>query len=200
MIDFASYWPKGEKSKAMMYILIAIAVLGLIVVFIYNRLVGLRQNCRQGWADIDAQLRQRHDLIPNLVATVQGYAAHEKSTLDAVITARNAAVSARDPASMAAAEGGLTGALKGLFALAESYPDLKANENFQTLQHELSDVEDKLAASRRAFNAAAADYNSAREAFPAVLFARTLGFNDQGFWELGAEERPMITVAPEVKF
>jgi LemA protein len=184
----------------MLIVLIVIAVIALMVIFIYNRLVGLRQNCRQGWADIDAQLRQRHDLIPNLVSTVQGYAAHEKSTLDAVINARNSAVAARDPASMAAAEGGLSSALRGLFALAESYPDLKANENFQTLQHELADVEDKLAASRRAYNAAAADYNSSRESFPAVLFANALGFNDQGFWELEAGERPVISAAPEVKF
>lgn len=184
----------------MMIFLIAIAVFALMLIFIYNRLVGLRQNCRQGWADIDAQLRQRHDLIPNLVSTVQGYATHEKTTLDAVIAARNSAVSARDPASIAAAEGGLSSALKGLFALAESYPDLKANQNFQTLQHELADVEDKLAASRRAFNAASADYNGAREAFPAVLFASALGFSEQGFWELKADERPAIESAPEVKF
>jgi LemA protein len=184
----------------MLIILIAIAVIALIIIFIYNRLVGLRQNCRQGWADIDAQLRQRHDLIPNLVNTVQGYAAHEKSTLDAVILARNSAVAARDPASMAAAEGGLTGALKGLIALAENYPDLKANQNFQTLQHELADVEDKLAASRRAYNAAAADYNGSRESFPAVLFANALGFQDQSFWELNNDERPAISAAPAVKF
>jgi LemA protein len=184
----------------MLIILIAIAVIALIIIMIYNRLVGLRQNCRQGWADIDAQLRQRHDLIPNLVNTVQGYAAHEKSTLDAVITARNSAVAASNPASMAAAEGSLTGALKGLFALAENYPDLKANQNFLSLQGELADVEDKLAASRRAFNAAAADYNGSREAFPAVLFANALGFQEQGFWELSADERPAISAAPEVKF
>ena len=102
---------------------------------------GLRQNVRQGWADIDAQLRQRHDLIPNLVSTVQGYAAHEKSTLDAVISARNSALGANNPASAAAAEAGLSGALKNLFALAESYPNLKANQNFQTLQHELAAME-----------------------------------------------------------
>jgi LemA protein len=184
----------------MLIVLIVIAAIGLMVVFIYNRLVGLRQNCRQGWADIDAQLRQRHDLIPNLVSTVQAYAVHEKSTLDAVIAARNSAVAARDPASMASAEGGLTSALSGLIALSENYPDLKANQNFQTLQHELADVEDKLAASRRAYNAAAADYNSARESFPAVLFAGPLGFGDQGFWELGAEERPALSAPPEVKF
>lgn len=184
----------------MLIVLIVIVIAALLVIFIYNRLVGLRQNCRQGWADIDAQLRQRHDLIPNLVSTVQGYAAHEKSTLDAVISARNAALSAHDPASMAAAEGGLSAALKGVFALAENYPDLKASENFQSLQHELADVEDKLAASRRAFNAAAADYNSARESFPAVLFSGPLGFHEQGFWELGTAERPAISAAPEVKF
>jgi LemA protein len=184
----------------MLIILIVIIVIALMLVLIYNRLVGLRQNCRQGWADIDAQLRQRHDLIPNLVSTVQGYAAHEKSTLDAVISARNSAIAARDPAAMAAAEGGLSGALKGLFALAENYPDLKANQNFQTLQHELADVEDKLAASRRAYNAAAADYNGSRESFPAVMFAGAFGFAEQGFWELGADERPAISAAPEVKF
>ncbi len=181
-------------------VLIAVALLALTIIILYNRLVALRQNCRQGWADIDAQLKQRHDLIPNLVETVKGYAAHEKSTLDAVISARNSALSARNPAEAAAAEGGLSGALKGLFALAESYPDLKANQNFQTLQHEIADVEDKLAASRRAFNAAAADYNGAREAFPAVVFASGLGFGEQTFWELPAEDRPMIEAAPVVKF
>jgi LemA protein len=184
----------------MLVILIIVGLLALAIILIYNRLVGLRQNCRQGWADIDAQLKQRHDLIPNLVETVKGYASHEKSTLDAVITARNSAMSARSPAEAASAEGGLSGALKNLFALSESYPDLKANTNFQTLQHELADVEDKLAASRRAFNAAAADYNGSREAFPAVLFAGSLGFAEQGFWELSATERPAIEAAPQVKF
>jgi LemA protein len=177
-----------------------VALVGLIAIMIYNRLVGLRQNLKQGWADIDAQLRQRHDLIPNLVSTVQGYATHEKTTLDAVISARNSALGAATPAAAATAEAGLSGALKNLFALAENYPDLKANQNFQTLQHELADVEDKLAASRRAYNSAAADYNGARQAFPAVLFAGALGFNEEKFWELGAEERPAISAAPEVKF
>lgn len=183
-----------------LWILGIVIVIGLFVILIYNRLVGLRQNVRQGWADIDAQLRQRHDLIPNLVSTVQGYATHEKSTLDAVISARNSALGAANPAAAAAAENGLSGALKNLFALAENYPDLKANQNFQTLQHELSDVEDKLAASRRAYNAITADYNGARQSFPAVLFASSLGFGEEKFWELGAEERPVISVAPEVKF
>ena len=161
---------------------------------------GLRQNVRQGWADIDAQLRQRYDLIPNLVSTVQGYATHEKSTLDAAISARNSALGASNPAAAAVAEQGLSGALKNLFALAENYPDLKANQNFQTLQHELSDVEDKLAASRRAYNAAAADFNGAREAFPAVLFAGAFGFDEAKFWELGADERSTVGAVPAVKF
>lgn len=183
-----------------LWIIIAVVVLGLITIVIYNRLVGLRQNVRQGWADIDAGLRQRHDLIPNLVSTVQGYATHEKTTLDAVISARNSAIGASNPAAAVAAEAGLSGALKNLFALAENYPDLKANQNFQTLQHELADVEDKLAASRRAYNAVTADYNGARQAFPALLFAGALGFGDEKFWELGTEERPAISSAPEVRF
>ena len=183
-----------------LWIIIAVVVIGLVAIVIYNRLVGLRQNVRQGWADIDAQLRQRHDLIPNLVSTVQGYATHEKTTLDAVISARNSAIGAASPASAAVAEASLSGALKNLFALAENYPDLKANQNYQTLQHELADVEDKLAASRRAYNAVTADYNSARQAFPAVLFAGALGFGEEKFWELGTDERPTISAAPQVKF
>jgi LemA protein len=177
-----------------------VALIGIILIMIYNHLVNLRQSCRQGWADIDAQLRQRHDLIPNLVATVQGYAAHEKTTLDAVISARNSALSANSPASAAVAETGLSGALKNLFALSESYPDLKANQNFQTLQNELADVEDKVAASRRAYNGATARYNGSRESFPAVLFAKSFGFGEQTFWELDAGERGEVTEAPKVAF
>ncbi|MFC4291615.1 LemA family protein [Sphingorhabdus arenilitoris] len=184
-----------------MWIIITVLILAAIMlIFIYNRLVGLRQNCKQGWADIDAQLRQRHDLIPNLVETVKGYAAHESKTLDAVVAARNSAISARGPDRMAQAEAGLSGALKGLFALAENYPDLKANTNFLSLQGEMADVEDKLAASRRAFNAAAADYNAARESFPAVLFASGFGFTAQEFWELNADDRPLLESAPKVEF
>ncbi|WP_430386225.1 LemA family protein [Blastomonas fulva] len=177
-----------------------VAVLLLAVVLIYNRLVALRANCRQGWADIDAGLRQRHDLIPNLVNTVQGYAAHEKSALEAVIAARGNALAARGPGEAQGAEMALGGALKNLFALAEAYPDLKANTNFQTLQHELADVEDKLAAARRAYNAASADYNAGIESFPAVLFAGALGFKPQNFWELGNDERATLGNAPKVSF
>ena len=116
------------------------------------------------------------------------------------MSARNSALGASNPAAAAVAEQSLSGALKNMFALAENYPDLKANQNFQTLQHELSDVEDKLAASRRAYNAATADFNGAREAFPAVLFAHMFGFDEAKFWELEAEERSTVGAAPAVKF
>ena len=178
---------------------VIVVLLGLILIGIYNRLVGLRQNCNQGFADIDAQLQQRNDLIPNLVNTVKGYATHEKDTLDAVIAARSRAMGATG-ASAAAAEGELAGALGKLFALAEAYPDLKANTNFQTLQHELADIEDKLAAARRAYNAAAADYNGAREAFPAVLFANAMGFAQRDFLTIADNNRAAVSAVPNVQF
>jgi len=185
----------------MELIILGIVVVTLVaIVLIYNRLVGLRANCRQGWADIDAGLRQRHDLIPNLVSTVQGYAAHEKSALEAVVAARGNALAAKGPGESQGAEMVLGGALRNLFALSEAYPDLKANTNFQTLQHELSDVEDKLAAARRAYNAASADYNTGIESFPAVLFAGPLGFKPQSFWELAVEERTTVGSVPKVAF
>jgi LemA protein len=138
--------------------------------------------------------------VPNLVETVKGYAAHEKGTLEAVIKARNAAVSAQGPAAQAAAEGMLQGALRQIFALAEAYPDLKANQSFQQLQSELSDLENKIAASRRFFNNAAAEYNATRESFPAVLFAQSMGFGPQEFFNLDEAERKAVSAAPQVKF
>ena len=128
-----------------------IVLIGLWLVMTYNGLVSLRQRCRQAFSDIDVQLKQRHDLVPNLVETVKGYAAHERGTLEAVIQARNAAIAAQGPAAQAQAEGMLQGALRQLFALAEAYPDLKANQNFQQLQSELADLENKIAAARRFF-------------------------------------------------
>lgn len=168
-----------------------------LIIGIYNQLVGLRQNVRQGVADIDAQLRQRHDLIPNLVETVKGYAGHEASTLEAVITARNAAASG-EPNS--GAEQGLTSALSNLLALGEEYPDLKASANFQDLQRELADVEDKLAAARRALNAAVARFNSAREAFPAIVFSGALGFKQADFNRLDDSERGTVDQTPRIAF
>lgn len=174
-----------------------IALLAVVMgISIYNRLVALRQNVNQGVADIDAQLRQRHDLVPNLVATVQGYAAHERETLDNVVAARNRATVEHSPES----EAQLRGALDRLLALGEAYPDLKASANFQALQGELTDVEDKLAAARRALNAAVSRYNAARESFPAVLFASALGFLQADFHRLDASERGVVDQVPQVRF
>lgn len=174
-----------------------ILILVVMVIWIYNQLVSLRQGVRQGVADIDAQLRQRHDLIPNLVETVKGYAGHETETLQAVIAARNAAASG---APSSGSEQQLRGALDNLLALGEAYPDLKASANFQSLQNELGDVEDKLAAARRALNAAAARFNAARESFPAVLFANMLGFAEADFHRLDDSEKGTVDQVPSIKF
>jgi LemA protein len=185
----------------MEWVILAIIVVAVIYgIATYNGLVGLRQRVNQAFADIDVQLKQRHDLIPNLVETVKGYAAHEKTTLDAVVEARNKALVAQGPAQQAAAEQQLSGALGRLIALSEAYPDLKASANFQQLQSELSDVENKLAAARRFFNNAVSEYNAAIQALPAVLFAGPLGFQPREFFDVGAEARQTLDVAPSVKF
>ena len=176
-----------------------IVVLAFIVFTAYNRLVALSQRVNQAFADIDVQLKLRHDLIPNLVETVKGYASHERGTLEDVIKARNAALSAQGPAQVAAAENALTGALGRLFALAEAYPDLKANTNFQQLQTELSDIENKIAAARRFFNNAVQEYNTGIQQLPAALFAGALGFTKKDFFDLG-ETRTTLEQAPAVKF
>jgi LemA protein len=180
-------------------------VLGIIVallvwvIVIYNGLVALRQRVSQAFADIDVQLKQRHDLIPNLVETVKGYATHERGTLEEVVKARNVAMAANGPAQQAAAENMLSGALRQLFALSEAYPDLKANQNFQQLQAELSDIENKLAAARRFFNNAVQEYNTGIEQFPAALLAGPFGFRPREFFDV-AEARPQLEQAPGVKF
>jgi LemA protein len=180
-------------------------VLGVLVVLVfwifsvYNGLVAMRQRVDQSFADIDVQLKLRHDLIPNLVETVKGYAGHERGTLEEVVKARNAALTAQGPAQVAAAEGQLTNALRGLLALSEAYPDLKANTNFQQLQTELSDIENKLAAARRFFNNSVQEYNTGIEQLPAALFAASLGFRRKEFFDLG-ETRGQLEQAPSVKF
>jgi len=180
----------------------AIVLLVLWIIMIYNGLVAMRQRVNQAYADIDVQMKQRHDLIPNLVETVKGYASHERGTLEAVVQARNAAVAAGTGgvAAQAAAENVLSGALRQLFALSEAYPDLKANQNFQQLQSELSDIENKLAAARRFFNSAVQEYNTGIQQFPAVLLAGSLGFAPKEFFDVGVEERKVIGQAPQVKF
>src|SRR6266568_1189114 len=182
---------------------IVIGVIVIIALFAfgaYNRLVALSQRVGQAFADIDVQLKLRHDLIPNLVETVKGYAAHERGTLDEVVRARNAAVAAQGTPQQAAAENQLSGALRQLFALSEAYPDLKANTNFQQLQTELTDIENKIAAARRFFNNAVQEYNTGIQQFPAALFAGSLGFQPKEFFDVGVEERKTLDQAPQVKF
>ncbi|MGG5888236.1 LemA family protein [Falsiroseomonas sp. HC035] len=185
----------------MEWVLLGLVVLLLLwLVVIYNRLVSLRQVVAQAWADIEVQLKQRHDLIPNLVETVKGYAAHESGTLEAVIQARNGAIRAQGPEQASAAEGQLGAALSRLFALSEAYPDLKANTNFLSLQSELSGIENTIAAARRFFNNAVAEFNAAIQSIPAVFFAGSLGFHPRGFFELSEAERVATQAPPQVKF
>jgi LemA protein len=186
-------------STSTWIVLGVIVVLALWVVMIYNGLVAMRQRVGQAFADIDVQLKQRHDLIPNLVETVKGYAAHERGTLEAVVQARNTAMAAQGPAQQAAAENMLSGALRQLFALSEAYPNLKANTNFQELQAELTDIENKLAAARRFFNNSVQEYNTGIQQFPAALFAGMFGFAPREFFDVG-EERKTLDQAPQVKF
>ena len=191
------------SSTAITWIIIGLIVLFVLwIIMIYNGLVALRQRVNQAFSDIDVQTRQRHDLIPNLVETVKGYAAHERGTLEAVVQARNAAVTAQagGVAAQAAAENVLSGALRQLFALSEAYPDLKANQNFQQLQAELSDIENKIAAARRFFNNAVQEYNTGIQQFPAVLMAGALGFTQKEFFDVGVDERKVLEQAPQVKF
>ena len=186
-------------SMSTWIILGVIALLVIWIILIYNGLVAMRQRVNQSFADVDVQLKQRHDLIPNLVETVKGYASHERGTLDDVIKARNSAMSAQGPGQVAAAENQLSGALGRLIALSEAYPDLKANQNFQQLQMELTDIENKIAAARRFFNNSVQEYNTGIQSFPAVLLAGSLGFTPKEFFDLGAE-RATVGQAPQVKF
>ncbi len=174
-----------------MWIIIAIIVviLGLWLIMAYNGLVTRRLQVKEAWSDIDVQLKRRYDLIPNLIETVKGYAAHEKETLDAVISARNSAMQVHDtkgatPEQMAVAEGTLAGALKSVFALSEAYPDLKANTNFLKLQDELSDTENKIQAARRFYNGNVRDLNTAIQAFPTNMIVGMFGFHEEKFFEI----------------
>ncbi len=178
-------------------------VLGIVVVLVlwaiasYNRLVALREHVRSSWAQIDTVLKRRHDLIPNLVETVKGYASHEKEPLERVIAARNDAVSAPSPGASIAAENQLTGALRQLFALSEAYPDLKANTNFMQLQGELASSENQIAGFRQSYNSTVQQYNTSMLSFPTNLMAGMFGFTAQPFFEVqDAAQRE----APAVKF
>ena len=176
-----------------------VAVLAVLIIGIYNRLVALRQTTNQAWSDIEVQLKQRQDLVPSLVNTVKGYASHEKETFREVIEARNRAVSADTVNGQAAAEGMLSQALGKLFALAEAYPELKANTNFLQLQDQLADIENKIAAARRFYNNSVQEYNTGREQFPAVLIAGPFGFQEREFFE-APEGRQSLQTPPTVDF
>jgi LemA protein len=180
-------------------VLVAAAIFVIWGISIYNNLVRLRNNRENAFADIDVQLRQRHDLIPQLVDTVKGYAAHEKETLDRVISARNGAMAAQGIDQKIAAENMLTSALAGLKVTLEAYPDLKANQNFLQLQEEISDVENKLASVRRFFNSATRELNNAIQVFPSNILAGMFGFHKEPMFDLG-DRRPEMEEAPKINF
>jgi LemA protein len=177
---------------------VPIAFLLIVIIWVigsYNALVRMREAVRSAWAQIDVVLKRRHDLIPNLVETVKGYASHEKETLERVIAARNQAVNAKGPGQAVAAEGALSGALRQVFALAESYPDLKANQNFMQLQGELATTENQISGFRQNYNGMVQSYNTAVMSFPSNLLAGPFGFTTQPFFEIqDAVQREVPTV------
>jgi LemA protein len=185
-----------------LWVVLGLLVLaGIVFAVSYNRFVRGRQQIRNAWANIDTELRRRYDLIPNLVETVRGYAAHERGTFEAVTQARAAAASATgSPAAQAAAEGPLVAALRQLFAVAEAYPELKANQNFLALQAELSNTEDRLQGARRFYNAQVQDFNRRVHAFPSSIVANMFRFKDVEFFEVEEAMRPTMEQAPRVDF
>lgn len=191
---------EGSSISPLWVILGLIVAVAAAAIGIYNRLVALRQNREQSFADIDVYLKNRFDLIPNLVETVKGYAKHEKEVFENVTKARAGITDANTTSERVSAENNLSRAMISLYAVAENYPDLKADGLFKNLMAELSDIENKLAASRRFFNNATAELNTAIEQFPAVLFAGALGFQKEEFFEIPEEAREAHETAPDVKF
>jgi len=186
-----------------MPVLIVVGILVIIIIWVislYNGLVRLRNRRQNAFADIDVQLRQRHDLVPQLVETVKGYATHERELLLKVTEARTAAMAATSIDDKIRAEQQLSTALQGLKVQVEAYPDLKANQNFLQLQEELSDIENKLAASRRFFNGATTEYNNAVESFPGNMIARNFGFKREIMFDLGTDTRKQMEEPPQIKF
>jgi LemA protein len=178
----------------MWWILGILALLVISVIAIYNALVRLRVQCENAWADIDVQLKRRHNLIPNIVETVKGYAGHERKTLEEVVNARSRAMSAQGPRESAQAEGFLTQALKSLFALAEAYPQLRAVESFTQLQGTLNEIEDAIQNARRYYNAVVRDFNTKIAQFPSNIIANAFGFRRREFFETAGEEREVPRV------
>ncbi len=181
-------------------LLIIVAVLIIGAISLYNRLVALRQNRENAFSDIDVQLKQRFDLVPQLVETVKGYAAHEQDVFENVTNARAGVESAGSQEERLTAERKLGGAMFNLFAVAEAYPDLKADQNFQQLMAELSDIENKIAAARRFFNNATSELNTAVQQFPSNLIAKNFGFKEEAFFEVDEEERKVLEKAPDIQF
>ncbi|WP_125103869.1 LemA family protein [Prevotella marseillensis] len=181
-------------------ILVIVVLLAIWCVSLYNNLVKLRNNRENAFANIDVQLKLRHDLVPQLVATVKGYATHEREVLQRVTEARTAAMGATTINDKINAENALTSALAGLKVSLEAYPDLKANQNFMQLQNEIADLENKLAAVRRFFNSATRELNNAVETFPSNIFAKMFGFKKEPMFEVPQEERAIYDKAPEIKF
>lgn len=175
-------------------VLVVLVLIAFVGIGIYNSLVQSRVRCDTAWSDIDVQLKRRHDLIPNLVETVKGYATHEKSTFEDIAKFRSMAMQATAPADKAAAENQLTGALKSLFAVAENYPQLKANEEFTQLQNSLSQTEDSIQNARSAYNECVRDLNTRIQSFPASLFAGAFGFQQRQFFETAAADREPVAV------
>lgn len=181
-------------------ILIVVVVIAIWAISVYNGLVRLRNNRENAFANIDVQLKQRYDLVPQLVATVKGYAAHEKELLEKITAARTAAMGATTINDKIAADNQLTSALAGLKVSVEAYPDLKANQNFMQLQTELADIENKIAAVRRFFNSATKELNNAVQTFPGNLLAGMFGFKKEPMFEVAQEERAVVEKAPEISF
>ena len=175
-------------------VLVVLVLLVVIVVGLYNGLVKLRNKVENAWAQIDVQLKRRYDLIPNLVETVKGYAAHEKQTLEAVIQARNMAMSAQGPEQQAQAENMISGALKSIFALSEAYPDLKANQNFLNLQEELTSTEDRISYARQFYNDTVNRYNTKIQTFPTVVLAGMFHFEKREYFEADETARQNVDV------
>jgi len=184
----------------LLIIIAIVLVVAMAAAGIYNNLVKLRNNRENAFANIDVQLKQRYDLIPQLVETVKGYAKHEKELLESVTRARSAAMGATTIDEKIAADNQLTTALNGLKVSLEAYPDLKANQNFLQLQNEISDIENKIAAVRRFFNSATKEYNNAVQTFPSNIFAGFFGFKKEQMFEVPQEQRADVEKAPEIKF
>ncbi len=187
-------------STGLIVTIVVVVVLTLMCIGIYNNLVTLRNNRENAFANIDVQLKQRYDLIPQLVASVKGYAQHESSLLERITQARAAAMNAQSINDKIAANNQLSAALSGFKVSMEAYPDLKANQNFLQLQGEISDIENKLAATRRFFNSATKELNTACQRFPAVIFAGMFGFHPELMFEVPQEDKAQLGKAPEIKF